>query len=153
MISVPLLSQRDSRWKDIKLGFSDVTIGNFGCVITSLTSLAQRSDVSVTNELFKSNGVYLKPNLVIWGNVPKVFTGLRFVWRSNGYDNNIVANWVYGKKTPVVVQVNAAPIGSPRTDHYILFVGDKKCFDPWTGKIRPTSDFPILKGYALYEKA
>lgn len=159
MITVPVLSQRDPRWAWKYLGFSTATIGGYGCLLACLTMLSGKTDISQVNEILKSlgnysgnnpNGAYLG-NLVVWANIPKALPSLKFVGRFYSYDNQAVADYVYNKKIPVIVQVDAAPIGAPRTDHYVLYIGNKKLIDPWTGQIRPTSDFPIVKGYALYE--
>jgi len=119
--------------------------------------LAQETDVSKVNDLMKqfgdyANGNYNSPflgNLVVWGNVPNALKSLKFIERGWVYDNAKVKAHI-AKGFPVVVQVDAAPIGSPRTDHFVLFVGDQKLVDPWTGRVRPTSDFPDVKGYCLY---
>ena len=152
MINVPIIGQRDPRWASKPLGFGSGTIGDFGCTLTCLTALAGRNNVSETNDLFKSNGAF-SYNLVYWSKVPQALKNLKFIGRFTSYDNIKISDYVYNKKIPVVVEVDAAPIGSPRTSHYVLFLGDQKCLDPWVGKIRPTSDFPIKKGFALYEYA
>jgi hypothetical protein len=149
MINVPILGQRDPRWCNIPLGWGDGSIGNYGCLLTSLTSLAGRYNVAEANNLFKANDVFAY-NLVLWANVPKAFKSLEFVYRYYYYDNAKVADYVYNKKIPVVVEVDAAPIGSPRSSHFVLFLGDQKCLDPWVGQLRSTSDFPLRKGFALY---
>jgi hypothetical protein len=95
-------------------------------------------------------GAFLN-NLVVWGNVPNAFPELTFIKRGWTYNNAEVSDWVYNKKTPVIVQVDGSPIGAPRLDHFVLYVGDRKLVDPWTGRIRPTSDFPITLGYVLYQ--
>ena len=157
MIQTPILSQRDARWAWKPLGFSTGSIGDFGCLVACLTMLARETDVSKVNDLMKqfgdfANGNYNSPflgNLVVWGNVQNALKSLKLVERGWSYDNNKVKAWIE-KGYPVIVQVDAAPIGAPRTDHFVLFIGDQKLVDPWTGRIRPTSDFPILKGFALY---
>lgn len=162
MIQTPVISQRDPRWANKTLGFSTSTIGGYGCTLTCLTSLAKLSDVGQVNEMLKALGNYnatTNPNgaflgsLIVWANVGKALKNLSYNGRFYMYDNIGVANYVYNKKTPVVVQVDATPIGAPRSDHYVLYLGDQKLMDPWTGSIRPTSDFPIQKGFALYDYA
>jgi hypothetical protein len=148
MINVPILGQRDNRWASVYLGFGTGTIGNYGCLLTCLTALAGKNNVYDTNELFKKNGAF-QGNLVLWANVPKALPNLKFVYRYYSYDNTKVSDYVYNKKTPVCVEVDAAPIGSPRTSHWLLFLGDQKCLDPWVGQIRSTGDFPGRKGFAL----
>lgn len=152
-LPVTLLSQRDPRWAGKNLGTSPQTIGTHGCVITALTMLAGEVDVGRTNDLFNQHGVYVQGNLVWWSQVQKAFTDLKFNWRSSVYDNNQVANWIYNKKIPVIVEVDAAPIGSPRTSHYVLFLGEQRLADPWDGTIKSTLAYPNLKGYVLYEKS
>lgn len=144
MINTPVLGQRDPRWASALLGFGTGSIGNYGCTLTCLTSFSQRNNVYDSNENFKRNGVFggETKNLVIWAYVPKAFPNLKFVGKFAGYDNAKVADYIYNKKTPVLVEVNAAPIGSPRGTHWILFLGDQKCLDPWTGQLRSTGDFP-----------
>lgn len=150
MITTPVLSQRDPKWFDLPLGTdSGVTIGFDGCVETCLTALAGMADVSEVNKLMIANGAFVK-GLVWWVKVPLALPNLKFNWRSWTYDNDAVKNWIYNKGFPVIVQVDATPIGG-QGDHYVLYIGDQKCMDPWTGTIRPTSDFPNVKGYILYE--
>lgn len=157
MIQTPVLSQRDSRWSWKTLGFSTGTIGNYGCLITCLTMIAKEGDVSATNDKMKQFGDYaygnykspFYSNLVVWANVPNAIPSLKFVERLYTYDNEKAKNWL-AKGYPVIVQVDGAPIGAPYVDHYIILVGDQKCVDPWTGKVRPTTDFPLFKGMALY---
>lgn len=151
MISVQVLSQRDPRWATQKLGQSDIaTIGAYGCTLTCLAMLAKLSDVLKANELLKNNGGF-SDALIYWQNVPRGLTNLKFIGRYKYYDNNTVRDYVYNKKIPVVVEVDAAPIGAPRSSHFVLYLGDGKCADPWTGRIRPTNDFPKVKGFALYQ--
>lgn len=151
MINIQPLSQQDPRWANSKLGTSNVTIGGYGCVLTCLAMMAGVNDVNEANRKMIDNGGFVNGSLTHWINAAKAFPRLKFQWRSWVYDNNQVKEWVYTKKYPVIVQVDAAPIGAPRSDHYVLFIGDQKLADPWTGKIEPTSKYPALKGYILYE--
>lgn len=157
MLAVRPLSQRDPKWGSKRYAKGPLTIGKYGCALTCLAMMADVSNVATANEQMVAKGGYLG-NLVYWPMVPKGLPKLKFVFRSYVYDNNQVKHWIYNRGFPVIVQVDAAPIGAPRSDHYVLFIGDHKCIDPWTGKIRPTSDFSKtnvtktpLKGYILYE--
>lgn len=159
MLQTPILSQRDARWAWKYLGFSYSTIGGYGCLVACLTMLAGETDVSKVNDLMKGTGPYgpnngggaFLDNLVVWGNVQNALKNLKLVERGWTYNNDKVRDWIYNKKIPVIVEVDAAPIGSPRTKHFVLYVGDAKLVDPWTGQIRPTSDFPDPSGFALYQ--
>ena len=139
-----ILSQRDARWGNIKLGFSDLLIKDYGCTITSLAMIIGTTPDIVNDRLKAVNGFL--GALIIWAKIPEAFPGIqqRRVWVYNNEDvKNNIPN--------VMVEVPAAPIGSPNGKHWVVFVGNQKCYDPWTGKERPTSDFtsypPGATGY------
>ena len=140
------LSQRDSRWSKQQLGTSNTTIGGFGCTITSIAMLIGTTPDVVNREL-KRVGGYANGNLVIWSKVPVAFPQLIFIKRVNYYNNDDVK-----ANLPCLVEVDFD--GSPNTfgNHWIVFIGNQRLLDPWTGQDRPTSTYPILKGYAIYKK-
>lgn len=74
------LKQRDARWTALKLGFSDVTIGGYGCAITALAILLNYRSAFVTfwnppvvNGALMRAKAYRDTNLVDWQRVPEVF--------------------------------------------------------------------------------
>lgn len=162
-MTVTPLSQRDSRWSKKALGFSRLTIGGYGCTITSLAMLISRVEnrsvrVDEVNDKLKTLGNYHWKNnpsgaftnaLLVWKNVPLAYPSLKFIKRAYNYSNVDVAFNVYIKGVPVMVEVNGAKIGAPR--HWILFKGGGKANDPWTGKEISTSYYP-LTGYSVYGK-
>jgi hypothetical protein len=85
--------------------------------------------------------------LLYWKRVEAAYPKLKFEWRNYNYSNKDVSISVYLKKIPVPVEVNAAKIGAVK--HWVLFVGDRKMMDPWTGKISPTSTYPTT-GSSIY---
>src|SRR3990167_3222485 len=140
------LNQRDPRWARQQLGTSNTTIGSHGCTITCIAMLVGTTPDVVNKEL-KRVGAFANGNLVIWSKVPIAFPQLIFVKRVNSYNNaDVLAN------LPCLVEVDFD--GSPNTfgNHWVLFIGNKRLLDPWTGQNRPTSTYPILKGYAIYKK-
>jgi hypothetical protein len=136
-------SQRDSRWANHKLGFSNETIGNFGCVITCLANLFEITPLQM-NEWMKNNGAFVNQNLTYWAKIPG------FIYRGWSYNNDEVKKAIsqYGA---VIVEVDFD--NNPRTDlsHYVIFIGNQKLFDVWDGKEKPTSIYSILKGYVVYD--
>lgn len=127
-----LYSQLDPRWKNELLGFSSVTIGGYGCTITSIGMLLDETPSSV-NARMKAVGGFADKNLVIWEKIkdafPEKVESVRRVWY---YDNeDVKAN------IPCIVQVNGAPIGASM--HFVVYVGDHKIYDPWGGVERPTA--------------
>lgn len=153
-MTITPLSQRDKRWKDTKLGFSTYTIGTHGCTVTSLTMLLNYIDNAnytpdQVNERLKKVRAYVG-GLLYWSRVPLAYPSLKWIKRAYNYNNVEVAWYVYGKKLPVMVEVNAWSIGAPR--HWVLFIGNRQMCDPWVGKIEPTTKYP-LTGYSLYQRA
>lgn len=136
-----ILSQRDTRWKNIKLGTSDTTIGGYGCTITCIAMIVG-STPDVVNERIKSVNGYAEGNLVIWAKLEEAFPGIKIkrVWT---YDNaDVLAN-----VPNVLVEVDGKPIGGYR--HWVVYIGNKKLVDPWDGLEGPTSEYPDPKSYCV----
>lgn len=134
-----ILSQRDARWKNLKLGFSKtLTIGDYGCTITCL-AMYLNTTPDVVNERLKSVNGFAQETLVIWAKVAEAFPGASITKIGWTYDNNDVKN-----NLPALVEVDFD--GTPRTDdrHWVVYVGNQKLYDPWTGTERPTSTYPAL---------
>lgn len=142
-----LYSQRDARWRDIKLGTSNVTIGGYGCTITCLSMLANLTP-DVVNAKMTMSGGYANGNLVNWTKIKGIIPTLELEWRGYTYDNNAVKSAIsrYGG---CLVEVDFD--GTERTDdrHWVVFKGNQKMWDPWTGTERPTSTYPILRGFSV----
>ena len=134
--------QRDPKWGKIKLGFSNTTIEDFGCTISCLGNIIGVTP-DVVNERMKSVNGFANGNLVIWDKIPQAFPGItvKRVWSYNNDD-------VLAHVPNVLVEVPAKPIGG-NGSHWVVFIGNKKLNDPWTGKERPTSDFPNPTGYCI----
>lgn len=135
-----VLSQRDPRWADIILGTGKGTIGLYGCTITCLAMIIGTTP-DVVNERMKAVGGFANGNLVIWDKIPVAFPGITInrVWSYNNDD-------VKAHIPNVLVEVPAAPIGGTGS-HWVVYIGNQRLNDPWTGRERPTSDFPGATGY------
>lgn len=152
-MTITPLSQRDSRWGRKLLGFSKLTISGWGCTITSLTMLLNYVEgksyrVDEVNDRLKAVKAFTGA-LLIWSRVPLAFPSLKWGYRYYNYNNVTVAWNVYVKQMPVLVEVNGAKIGAPR--HWVLFTGQGKANDPWTGKEISTSYYPTT-GFATYSR-
>lgn len=154
MLDVPTWSQRDPRWRTKKLGFSNLTVGGYGCTLTCLSALithvtgTSHTPDRVNDDLKKVKA--FSGALVIWSRVQLAYPQLKWIKRAYRYNNWDVAWNIYTKKIPVCVEVNGAKIGAPR--HWVLFIGSGKMLDPWTGTIESTSKYP-LTGYSVYHRA
>lgn len=154
MIQTQIFSQRDGRWANDKMGTSGLKIYSWGCTITSIASLLCwagyiETPETVNRRLSANGGYYKDTALVLWGVVGRLWPKIKWIKRGYNYNNVEVAWYIYGKKTPVLVEVNGSKIGAYR--HWVLFLGDGKMADPWYGTIKATSTYP-LTGYSLYSK-
>ena len=134
--------QRNPEWINTKLGTSNTTIGDYGCTISVIGNILGVDPV-VVNDRMKAVSGFSNGNLVIWAKIEEAFPGIKIrrVW---SYDNaDVLANVPH-----VIVEVPGAPIGGTGS-HWVQFLGNKRLNDPWTGKERPTSDFPNPTGYCV----
>jgi hypothetical protein len=148
-------SQSDKRWAKEKLGFSNLTIGNYGCTVTSIANWLKFFGIDVTPQAVNdrlravngfANDSFGNKALVIWTKLPKAFPTIKFIWRNYIYDNLKVSWYVYVKRIPVLVECRVKNFR-----HWVLFIGNRKMVDPLIGGERSTSTWP-LTGYTLLEK-
>ena len=135
-------NQRDSQWSNVPVGTGIQTIGQIGCTISVIGDILGLTPIEVNAALNKVQG-FAQTNLVIWDKLASAFPGVtvKRVWEYNNDD--VLAN------TPnVIVEVPALPIGG-RGSHWVNYIGNHQCKDPWTGLVRPTSDFPNPTGYCV----
>lgn len=146
-----ILGQRWEPWAGERLGTpgSRVTISQSGCAITALAMEAGLTPSEV-NQLFIEHRVYANTNEVDWTRVQQAIPWLSFVERSDTYDNAKVLQAIadYGC---CIVKVDFD--GNPDTidGHFVLFTGNRRLYDPWTGTERATSVYPRLLGYRIFQ--
>lgn len=137
-------SQRDTRWANEKLGFSDTTIGDYGCTITSIANILDLTPTQV-NERLKSVNGFLR-NLVIWGKLPEAFPQIKSATRYWSYDNDIALS-----NLPVLVEVSGAKLNNPNGKHWVVFIGNKQMVDPWTGVTKSSGWYGDPTGMTVLE--
>ena len=147
MPTLTKISQRDERWANIKLGTSNLTIGQAGCTITCIAILADLTPDDVNNRLKVANG-YANTNLIIWSKIKEAISWLEFEWRGYSYENTKVASAI-SKNGSCLVEVDGTPIGGSK--HWVLYIGNQKLIDPWDGKEKSTSSYQAI-GYAIINK-
>ena len=134
-----ILSQRDSRWTNIDLGFSTTKIGSKGCTVTSLAMLLNTTPDVVNEKLKSVNG--FQGNLVVWTKIPEAFPGTSFHSRGYTYDQNVIFS-----NLPCLVEVDGSKIGA--TKHWVLFVSQTRMYDPWYGREDSVTYYPPI-GYSV----
>ena len=139
-----LLSQRDKRWGNIPLGFSKTTtISSHGCLITCV-SMKYGVTPDFLNERLKAVNGYLSENLLIWKKLEEALPGVKFVWKHNEYNNEIAK-----ANIPVIVEVSGELIGGDR--HWVLFIGNRRMYDPWDGQEKPTNTYGMPVSFVALE--
>lgn len=137
-------SQRDVRWKDKKINGTQHTIGTDGCYITCL-GMAVDLTPDVVEERIGFTGAQIN-----YQDLDKI--GLELVEKSNTYDNAKVTQYIADYGFCVVrVDWDGSP-KSPGDTHFVLFIGNKRMIDPWTGNEVATSKYPLLTGYRAFRK-
>src|SRR3990167_1070359 len=144
------LSQRDSRWKNITLGKSLSTIGDYGCTITCL-SMVLGINPDVFNEKFKAVSGY-DVDKVIWSRVSLAFPELKHIERSKTYNNEKVKAAIERNGFCLVEVDFDGKISSPADMHWVVYLGNQRMLDPWTGVEKATSYYPLVKGYSIFDK-
>jgi hypothetical protein len=126
MFNVRALSQQDPHWKEKKLGSSsEITIGQYGCLLTSITMVANGLGYNETpasfNDKMNANGGFAG-GLIRPTHVGNVFPGMRFQRRIQC--NNPPAplaeiDAVLASGLPVIVKVDSLPTAGMQ-DHWIV---------------------------------
>ena len=144
---VTMYGQRDDRWKNVKLGFSDYTLGAKGCLVTCLAMLANVTPVEMNDALKAVDGFavddYGQKSLIIWDRVPEAMPSLSWhgskVWEKIPADMGKVWAEIDSEKISII-RVDFYP-GTPQCDHHFVLgygrtgVEDMAIIDPWTGTV------------------
>lgn len=165
-LKLPLLNnQRDSRWFEILLGFNTqkpYTIGNYGCLISCLGMLANKTTLEV-NDLLKANNAFASGGLFLWGKSGAL--GLSQEYLSPKWDGPVTDQGVEKMKSYLdngkapLCEVDFNPATSNEDMHFVVLVGYDNdgfyCADPWTGTIRSMDSYGGIKRaviqYRIYD--
>lgn len=118
--SFPHFSQGDARWKNQILGHGPATIGQAGCLMTSVTSLCAGLGIHVNggtpnpstmNNWLKAHGGFVSGDLFVWGSVASL--GLHYVGHVTSH-SQIVSALKQGRH--VILNVNGG-------HHWVLATG------------------------------
>lgn len=133
-------SQQDPAWKNVKIGFSNETIGHVGCALTSVAMLLSGHGYPETpeslNKKLKNNGGFVDA-AIVWGAVSAIYPQIRTKPLILCYDTDaplaqIDAALAAGQ--PVIVQVDSSPARGLQTHWVVLYAkqdNDYLILDPW----------------------
>lgn len=128
-------SQRDKAWSGVKLGFGSTTIGNYGCFITALSMLIEKTP-NITNEILKKGGAFNGDLLI--SDKAAVALDLEYLGKTT----------TKPKEFPTIAEVDMSP-SAGKQQHFVVMLKDK-IIDPWTGTERPLNTYPIVS-YRLFK--
>lgn len=123
------LSQNDPRWKSQQLGTCTDTIGQSGCVITSIAMLAGVTPDIVNVALRAGNG-YQDGCIVKW-DVAARLLGLP-------YDTKRTSPVM----SPCIAETNYYAPKVPQ--HFFIWLGNGKIIDPLDGKEKDATKYPVV---------
>jgi hypothetical protein len=143
-------SQRDKKWAAVKMGKSNSTIGDYGCLITDLSGLSAwygkhlRPDELAKKLSFTENG------LLLWNSIDAVLP-FKFVYRYYQRDDAIIKKALFSKNDAVILEVQWG-----KSKHWVTAVGwslirGYRVADPWIGEYidLKKSQFPTITGFAV----
>lgn len=142
--------QKDPRWAAIKLGTSDVTIGGYGCLISSVASVLTYwgKDVNPAqlNDGLNKVGGYQSGNLLKFDAIEKLYPDIKMDW-VNYFATGITKekiDAILATDHPVIVQVDYHPATPVMDQHWVVILGKSAkgytIMDPITGKCAEFSE-------------
>ena len=158
------LSQNDPRWKTTRLGdsHSQQTIGKWGCLLSSLSMVANSYGKDVTpaqlNSRMLRKGLFLDHCATPWNVLSQLYSDIIYAGRvETRNDANITQRIDAALKAgnPVPVQVDYTPNSpySPNDQHWVVVVGregqDYRINDPW---VYPSAETSMRQRYGRQGK-
>lgn len=145
-------SQNDPRWKNVTIGKSKSTLGQFGCTLDCLSDASSYFGEETTPDILAKKLSFLVDK-VIWSSIGKFFKTFQFKWRFYKYDQNLIDDALLkNKNTVVLLNVNGGK-------HWVFALGKVpllgyRCSDPYTfpAKTKYFSPASVVGGAILIRK-
>lgn len=141
-----MLSQRDPRWRDVRLGFSQLTIGGYGCFLTCLAWMVGKTPIEV-NDILRAANAFGGPDrsLIISG---RAAIALGLGYDGMEYNVNKEPDWF-----PNIKEVDMSPAPG-KQQHFVVRIkenGKKFTLDPWDGQKKAIGFYPFVS-YRRFKK-
>lgn len=150
LVPYVLWGQRDARWASDRMGASNITLGQQGCLVTAVASVMASygidTDPKRYNGRLSSEGGYLAPNLMYW-QMPRIFWGVKLTEYElfaggTGWQRSV--DTILSSRRPVLAMVDMIP-GGAFNQHWVTIVGkrgnDYIITDPWTADLVPLTRY------------
>jgi hypothetical protein len=148
----PFYSQNDPKWANVRFSVSRLRMGDYGCLITTLASMATWMGVKMTPNEVAGKCQYTADGLLYWNSVP---APLKFKRRYfNQYDKSLAKHTLLNTKWDVVL----LEVQWGRQKHWVGLVGwgrnGEVIHNPWDGKKKALSKCPFsgVTGMAILTK-
>ena len=119
------ISQQDPKWKDMKLGTSNLTLGAYGCAVTSLamylSGFNYPEDAASLNTKMRNLGGFVDA-AIVWGAVSTIYPKIRYknliLCRDTDAPIDMIGNSVSAGQ-PVLLEVDSSPASGLQT-HWVV---------------------------------
>src|SRR5258706_5759669 len=134
------LSQQDPRWKNMSLGNSSLTIGEYGCALTCvamyLSGFDYPEDPASLNAKMKSKGGFVDA-AIVWGAISSIYPAIKYknliISRDTDAPVDMIGNSTAAGQ-PVLLEVDSSPKSGLQTHWVVAYSKVGKDFlvlDPW----------------------
>jgi len=123
-------SQRDTRWRDKRIGNTNLSIGRFGCTISCIADLSTYFGDNLTPSEVNDNAKFLSDGRIIWSSLH--LANFVFVKRTYFRNNTDFILALSDSNRAVILSVAGG-------SHWVVATGwqkeinDFKIADPWLG--------------------
>ncbi len=150
-------SQRDPQWKDKKLGSSNLTLGYFGCAVSSVAMLLSGHGYKETpdtlNEKLKKSGGFMGA-AIVWAAVSNIYPKARFknlvICRDNDAPIDAIGDAVRAGQ-PVLLEVDYSPQSGLQTHWVVAYEKVGKDFlilDPYPHPTEEGQNVSLIQRYS-----
>lgn len=127
-----ILCQKNPEWSNAKIGKTNLTIREKGCLIVSLSMLSSWYGQYLSPSYLAKNLKFTDSGLLIWKSIDGVMP-MKFIYRYYHSDDKKIKEILFSKDNACVLQVNG--------NHWVVLVGYSKMFgykiaDPIDGKVK-----------------
>lgn len=132
-----ILSQRDPRWANVKLGSKGlITIGAYGCTTTALAEVNNEFGASCTpQQVAEHLDWYTPEGLVLWTKLNMQKAAFEPNGRVYGYNPQRVKESIKNSDKSCLLEVKLGHGKHWLKGESITVIGRIMARDPWTGKI------------------
>lgn len=109
-----IYSQRDPRWRGVPIGVSGRTIGQIGCLVTSISMLSTYFMPGLIPPQVVDRAKFTRDGLLYWNSLE--LAGFKFYWRAYGPNHPEIARHIKHPDLAVLLEV-------ANKSHWVVAIG------------------------------